>query len=313
MTHPNPQGSTALREALERVERGLDVWCKYSSAMTFPGGVDLRVSDLRTILAALTAPAADGGEPVAWRYRDAWGRWAYCEPLDNEAGPNVITEKQALYATHRASTPAPIPMVLHCPSCGLQHIDAPTEEWNNPPHRSHLCHGCGFIWRPADVPTTGVAAIQTRGKADSASTSALSALRAQMAGALESLGGEAEFESALARLLKPFPADRKPDGEVIGSITFEQAYLARRLMDQNAKLRKSHAMFSRYINSVVDKSTPARSEALAVLREVLAAISSPDFDSDALGTLPMPTAMATMRAAQWVRTHASALLGDVGE
>lgn len=64
----------------------------------------------------------------------------------------------------------PIPMILHCPACGLQHIDEPDErtpDWSNPPHRSHLCHGCGHIWRPADVPTTGVAAIQTKGKADS--------------------------------------------------------------------------------------------------------------------------------------------------
>lgn len=34
-------------------------------------------------------------------------------------------------------------------------------------HRSHLCHGCGHIWRPADVPTNGVAAVKTKGKADS--------------------------------------------------------------------------------------------------------------------------------------------------
>lgn len=82
----------------------------------------------------------------------------------------------------------PIPMVLHCPKCGLQHIDEPdpgpvdlgdanewdakypaweTTLWTNPPHRSHPCHGCGHIWRPADVPTTGVAAVQTKGKADS--------------------------------------------------------------------------------------------------------------------------------------------------
>jgi hypothetical protein len=38
--------------------------------------------------------------------------------------------------------------------------------WDNPPHRSHLCHGCGLIWRPADVPTTGIATIGTRGKGD---------------------------------------------------------------------------------------------------------------------------------------------------
>jgi hypothetical protein len=39
--------------------------------------------------------------------------------------------------------------------------------WDNPPHRSHLCHGCGHVWRPADVPTNGVATITTKGKADS--------------------------------------------------------------------------------------------------------------------------------------------------
>lgn len=73
--------------------------------------------------------------------------------------------------------PAPINMVLHCPKCGRQHIDAPDTDydphyeghmiWTNPPHRSHLCHGCGWIWRPADVPTNGVAAVKTKGKADS--------------------------------------------------------------------------------------------------------------------------------------------------
>ncbi|MNL38243.1 hypothetical protein D3C87_1604400 [compost metagenome] len=69
-------------------------------------------------------------------------------------------------------------MVLHCPKCGLQHVDAREDlthevlldesaAWDNPPHRSHLCHGCGHIWRPADVPTNGVKAIATTGKADS--------------------------------------------------------------------------------------------------------------------------------------------------
>jgi hypothetical protein len=87
---------------------------------------------------------------------------------------------------------APIDMVLHCPACGQQHIDAPKDcdmgmgceqagvcyasavgqpdrcsTWTNPPHRSHLCHHCGHIWRPADVPTNGVAQVKTRGKNDS--------------------------------------------------------------------------------------------------------------------------------------------------
>ena len=81
----------------------------------------------------------------------------------------------------------PIPMVLLCPMCGMQHIDKPDdfildeapsnepveplrftrEPWTNPPHRSHLCHNCGCIWRPADVATVGVAKLDTAGKADS--------------------------------------------------------------------------------------------------------------------------------------------------
>lgn len=62
----------------------------------------------------------------------------------------------------------PIPMVLHCPACGTQHIDAPEPEkgWDNPPHKSHLCHGCGAIWRPAGVPTTGVASLDRLGEHD---------------------------------------------------------------------------------------------------------------------------------------------------
>lgn len=81
----------------------------------------------------------------------------------------------------------PIPMVLHCPSCGQQHIDGPDEDahahsdgheskWTNPPHRSHLCAACGCIWRPADVPTVGVEAIETKGKADNFSTAMLAAV-----------------------------------------------------------------------------------------------------------------------------------------
>lgn len=62
----------------------------------------------------------------------------------------------------------PVPMLLFCPRCALQHIDAPqpSKVWTNPPHRSHECQGCGHVWRPADVATTGVASLRTRGKRD---------------------------------------------------------------------------------------------------------------------------------------------------
>lgn len=85
----------------------------------------------------------------------------------------------------------PIPMILFCPApgCGLQHIDAEAEHdedcatlrswrgpdipacdcdrWMNPPHRTHTCHSCGHMWRPADIATAGVAEIETKGKHDS--------------------------------------------------------------------------------------------------------------------------------------------------
>lgn len=92
------------------------------------------------------------------------------------------------------SQPETVDMVLYCPKCHTQHIDAPevpknepfpyTEEngirtpvltparvtppWTNPPHKSHLCHGCGHIWRPSDTPTNGVERTASGKDADTA-------------------------------------------------------------------------------------------------------------------------------------------------
>lgn len=99
-----------------------------------------------------------------------WGLWQgpyYTLPEAENALRTLVNDK-------------PIPMLLYCPKCGTQHVDGPesvnvqplvprdqfTPLWTNPPHRSHLCHHCGCVWRPADVPTTGVKAITTKGKAD---------------------------------------------------------------------------------------------------------------------------------------------------
>jgi hypothetical protein len=95
-----------------------------------------------------------------------------------------VEAAEAAIAALKAHQSQPVDMVLYCPSCGKQHVDAPElhhvdealernglpgapdASWTNPPHRSHLCHSCGCIWRPADVPTNGVARIETTGKAD---------------------------------------------------------------------------------------------------------------------------------------------------
>lgn len=87
-------------------------------------------------------------------------------------GPDVIEHTRGMVLL-------PIDMVLHCPKCHMQHIDSAetkivrefdggrhVEVWDNPPHRSHLCSGCGCVWRPADVCTNGVAAVTTKGRND---------------------------------------------------------------------------------------------------------------------------------------------------
>ncbi len=51
----------------------------------------------------------------------------------------------------------PIPLILKCPVCQIQHVDQ--DEWAEKPHREHLCHNCGHLWRPASVHTVGVQAL----------------------------------------------------------------------------------------------------------------------------------------------------------
>ena len=51
--------------------------------------------------------------------------------------------------------PKPIPMILWCPKCGARHVDA--GKFATKVHHTHACQMCGLVWRPALVPTVGVA------------------------------------------------------------------------------------------------------------------------------------------------------------
>lgn len=102
--------------------------------------------------------------------------------LDDDADLLAVSCRKLVEFVERMQA-EPVDLILHCPECGFQHIDEPGRHtrwanvehppatdgkpWDNPPHRSHLCHQCGYIWRPADVPTNGVAAIKTKGQHDS--------------------------------------------------------------------------------------------------------------------------------------------------
>lgn len=120
-----------------------------------------------------------------WGQLMAWCKKRGCAPASFDDLFAIVGRMRTYVDSDRASraqaAPAPIDMVMHCPACGMQHIDASDAKecawpqcscadqvdrgciaqdisWTNPPHRSHLCHGCGHIWRPADVPTNGVQA-----------------------------------------------------------------------------------------------------------------------------------------------------------
>jgi predicted Zn-ribbon and HTH transcriptional regulator len=75
-------------------------------------------------------------------------------PNDGQLMRRISWQERLIEVSNR-----PIDVVLHCPHCKLQHIDAPEPDagWTNPPHREHLCHGCRKLWRPAVVYTNGVA------------------------------------------------------------------------------------------------------------------------------------------------------------
>ena len=69
------------------------------------------------------------------------------------------TERQAKDEIRRlraASIPdGPIPMILFCPMCNGRHLDV--GEFATKSHHTHACQHCGVVWRPAIVPTVGVA------------------------------------------------------------------------------------------------------------------------------------------------------------
>lgn len=116
-----------------------------------------KVTELLAALAAVRA-RADAAIAERDRFRAYFGGAMRDDGLI-DLKPFVLAER---LDAAEARAESPIDMVLYCPKCDVQHIDAPDErtpDWKNPSHKSHLCHGCGHIWRPSDHPTNGVASL----------------------------------------------------------------------------------------------------------------------------------------------------------
>jgi len=157
------------RNGLQKIGARFCVYDQPGSGPSFGGGRCPGPADMndlcahrtaREALAAIDAPAAE----------DKDGR------DDGSGGPDggTVTSDAERLAERRPVTPpepanaqrseaAPVPMVLHCLKCGLQHIDVDDETGNwatTRTHRKHLCKpsdgGCGTVWKPFDHPTVGV-------------------------------------------------------------------------------------------------------------------------------------------------------------
>ena len=80
-----------------------------------------------------------------------------CRVLHTQKLNELLPRMKALAAL--SETQKPIPMLLFCPRCGKQHVDAPKGDWTNPPHATHTCQFCDLNWRPSNALTEGVAGL----------------------------------------------------------------------------------------------------------------------------------------------------------
>lgn len=78
-------------------------------------------------------------------------------------GGKSTTERLSELTALLAAADAPVPIIIHCPKCHLQHIDVDDETgaWaTTRHHKKHLCKpedgGCGNVWAPANRYTVGV-------------------------------------------------------------------------------------------------------------------------------------------------------------
>lgn len=95
-----------------------------------------------------------------------WEDWAFgllkahgkADGLPEEAGAErdkAMRDRLASLVAGPGAHTGPVPMALHCPKCGTEHVDE--GEWaTTRHHRTHRCAKCEHEWRPFDFETVGV-------------------------------------------------------------------------------------------------------------------------------------------------------------
>lgn len=121
---------------------------------------------LRSAAAALTS-AADMLEHNDAIFKGKWKKGS--KAWSGDFIERTVSDGLALIGASRTprsaiAESAPIDMLMFCPRCQMQHVDAPEPEkgWTNPPHATHTCKGCGLNWRPSNALTNGVAGLSSQ-------------------------------------------------------------------------------------------------------------------------------------------------------
>lgn len=83
--------------------------------------------------------------------------------ISPEDSARSLGEMMRMVKLIKTLTNTPLPMILVCPTCKVQHVDRLEKtgiDWAKRVHRTHLCKkeegGCGALFRPSNHPTVGV-------------------------------------------------------------------------------------------------------------------------------------------------------------
>jgi hypothetical protein len=169
-----------MRNLVERAQKIFLMACPREEVLTSEDYNPIKAW-MADAAAALSASETASQQPVAPKDCGRSNEDGECLGCGEKLALVQSGMRKCAYANPATPGREPVAMLLYCPRCQMQHVDAAdTEEeytrklhesawwelggekparWTNPPHATHTCKGCGLNWRPSNAPTVGVAAI----------------------------------------------------------------------------------------------------------------------------------------------------------